>query len=246
MQTCEEIVIQLKSICFSYPGRPPVLNGLDFELRRGERVGLVGANGAGKTTLFHLIMGLFSPASGSIRIFGRERVKESDFREVRRRIGFLFQNPDDQLFCPTVLEDVAFGPMNLGASPATARQTAMETLEMLGIPDFAPRISHRLSHGEKKLAAMACILAMGPELLILDEPSSGLDRAAKEKLVEVLERLDLTCVVASHEMDFLDRITTVVYGMSDGRIDTSARPAVHSHTHLHPGGGYQHSHDDLL
>ena len=246
MQTDEDRVIRLTDISFAYPDGPPVLDRLDFSVGRGERIGLVGPNGSGKTTLFHVIMGLIRPASGRIRIFGRHMETEKDFREARRKVGFVFQNPDDQLFCPSVLEDVAFGPLNLGRSPEEAVQSARKALVMLGISDFENRVSHRLSHGEKKLVALACVLVMEPEVIILDEPTAGLDRSTRDRLVEILSGLELTCVAASHEMDFLDRITGAIYGMADGKIDVTQRVTLHSHVHLHAGGGYRHSHKNLL
>lgn len=246
MQIHESIIFELVGVRFAYPGGPPVLDGLDFSVRKGERAGLVGPNGSGKTTLFHLMMGLVRPTSGQVRIFGRDMAGESDFREVRQRVGFLFQNSDDQLFCPTVLDDVAFGPLNLGRSQDEAAQAARKTLQMLGISDLETRISHRLSHGEKKLVALAGILAMEPEVLILDEPTAGLDKAMSERLVSILADLNLTCIITSHELDFLNRVTSVLYGMDRGRIDMTRKVAVHSHVHLHTGGEYQHSHEDLL
>jgi cobalt/nickel transport system ATP-binding protein len=244
MQTDRSGILRIEGVTFAYPGGHRVLDRLDFSVSRGERVGLVGPNGCGKTTLFHLIVGLVRPESGKIRVFGKEMAGEKDFREVRRKVGFLFQNSDDQLFCPTVLEDVAFGPLNLGKSPAEAVQAARKTLLMLGIPDFELRICHKISHGEKKLVALAGVLAMEPEVLILDEPTAGLDKATRERLLDILAGLDLTCIVASHEMDFLSRVTGVLYGMADGKIDMTQRVMAHSHVHLHTGGQYQHSHED--
>ena len=149
MQTDEKRIIEIEGVAFAYPGGRIVLEGIDFSVSRGERVGILGPNGSGKTTLFHVIMGLIQPESGSMRIFGKERKTERDFFEVRTRIGYLFQNSEDQLFCPTVMEDVAFGPLNLGRSPAEAKVIALNTLEALGIPDLGTRISNKLSHGEK-------------------------------------------------------------------------------------------------
>ncbi|HNQ85573.1 MAG TPA: ABC transporter ATP-binding protein [Deltaproteobacteria bacterium] len=239
-----ERVIELNDITYAYPGGSTVIDRASLAVSRDERVGIIGPNGSGKTTLFHLVMGLLRPASGAISIFGREMDSEKDFFEARRRIGFLFQNPDDQLFCPTVLEDVAFGPLNLGRPPSQARAIAQETLATLGIADFVHRVSHKLSHGEKKLVALASVLAMGPEVLILDEPTAGLDQDTRGRLVETLDSLGLTLIITSHEMDFLSRMAGVFYTLSDGRIRPARGITPHTHAHVHVGGEYAHRHED--
>ena len=133
----------------------------------------MGPNGSGKTTLFHIIMGLLTPSSGTIEFFGKPVKTEKDFRKVYKKVGLLFQDADDQLFSPTVLEDVAFGPLNLGKSKLEARNIAQNTLERLGIAHFENRVTHKLSGGEKRLVALATVLSMEPELLLLDEPNTG-------------------------------------------------------------------------
>jgi len=240
----DETVIEITDASYAYPGGPAVLKGVDLVVKRGERIGIIGPNGSGKTTLFHLIMGLIKPQSGGIAVFGRPVRTEVDFFDVRRRIGFLFQNAEDQLFCPTVREDVAFGPLNLGKTAAEAREIVRRTLDTLGIPDFEDRVSHKLSHGEKKLVALASVMAMDPEVLILDEPIAGIDREAKDRLMEILAGLDLTLVVASHEMDFMSRIADTFYALADGRIEKADRIVPHTHTHIHVGGEYSHRHED--
>ena len=139
---------------------------------------LLGPNGCGKTTLLHLIVGLLRPSAGQIEAFGRQRMAEADFHEVRRRVGLLFQDADDQLFCPTVAEDVAFGPLNLGKSRDEVRRIVAGTLDSLGLAGYEHRVTYRLSGGEKRLVALATVLAMQPEVLLLDEPSGGLDDAS--------------------------------------------------------------------
>lgn len=237
-------VIQLQDISFCYRHGNRVLDGLNFTLRQGERIGFFGPNGCGKTTIFHLIMGLIKPASGIIKVFGRQVSEEKDFRPVREKIGFLFQNSDDQLFCPTVLEDVAFGPLNLGKKPKEVREIVRETLATLGISNLESRISYQLSHGEKKLVALATMMAMQPEVLILDEPTAGLDTAAAEWIVEILNKLNLTSIVTSHDMAFLTKITEKIYGMSEGRISPVDKATLHSHMHVHRGGLHPHTHSD--
>jgi len=211
-------LIHLKGIRFAYPHRPDVLKGIDFECHRGERIGLVGANGSGKTTLFHLIMGLLRPNAGEIDIFGKNRKEEQDFLEVRERIGLLFQDPDDQLFSPTVAQDVAFGPLNLGKSKEEAMAIVHETLDLLGLSGFEDRVTYRLSGGEKKLVSLATVLAMQPEVLLLDEPTAGLDEQTTERITAFLTRPNLSYVIVSHDRDFLLRTTKVLYHIKDGHM----------------------------
>ncbi len=240
----DETIIDITGATYAYPGRPAVLNGVDLAVKRGERIGIIGPNGSGKTTLFHLIMGLARPQSGGITIFGHTVRTEEDFFDVRRRIGFLFQNAEDQLFCPTVREDVAFGPLNLGRTADEAGEIVHRTLDTLGILDFEDRISHKLSHGEKKLVALASVMAMDPEVLILDEPTAGLDQETKDRLTEILSGLDLTLVVTSHELDFMSRIADTFYAFADGRLRKADHIVPHTHTHVHVGGEYSHRHEE--
>jgi len=237
-------IIEIAGVAYAYPGGEAVLRGVDFVVNPGERIGIIGPNGSGKTTLFHLIMGLIALQTGSMKIFGRPVHSDGDFLEVRRRIGYLFQNSQDQLFCPTVMEDVAFGPLNLGKAPAEARAIARRTLEALGIVDFGSRVSHKLSHGEKKLVALASVLAMDPEVLILDEPAAGLDHETKDRLMGILSNLDLTLVITSHEMDFMSRMASIYYALADGRMEKAGHIVPHIHTHIHVGGEYSHRHED--
>jgi cobalt/nickel transport system ATP-binding protein len=210
-------MIHLSDIGFRFNSRP-VLKSLEFRLEPGDRVGLVGPNGAGKSTLCHIIMGLLRPDSGVVEVFGRERVDEADFREVRERIGFLFQDPDDQLFCPTVMEDVAFGPLNQGKTPEEARRIVEKTLKSLNLHGFADRITYRLSGGEKRLVSLATVLAMEPEILILDEPTTGLDEKTTESLVHILRESELTYLVVSHDREFTARTTDKILEIRDGAI----------------------------
>jgi cobalt/nickel transport system ATP-binding protein len=200
-----EPLIELQNITFTYPGAPqPVFQDFNFQLLPGKHIGLMGPNGCGKTTLLHLIMGLLRPQAGSIVIFGQEVKKEKDFVDVRRKVGLLFQNADDQLFCPTVLEDVAFGPLNLGKPPAEAISIARETMARLGLTGFEDRVTYKLSGGEKKLVSLATVLAMEPQLLLLDEPTAGLDEKTKDRLIHILKHLDIGYMIVSHEHEFLN------------------------------------------
>lgn len=237
------IILFLEDICFAYPFGKSVFNKLQFELHRGEKVGLIGDNGSGKTTFLHIIMGLLRASSGTITIFGKPVETEHDFRMAREKIGFLFQNPDDQLFSPTVLEDVAFGPLNLGKSPEVAREMSLNTLKALNLEGFEDRITYKLSGGEKKLVALATILVMEPSLLLLDEPTTGLDEDTRNRILSILNHLDISYVIVSHEFDFLEHSTREIYGIEDGRIEFYGDSAdIHSHSHSHPKGKIPHKH----
>ena len=236
------VLINLKHISFSYPSGKPVLENLCFQLHDGEKVGLIGPNGSGKTTLFHIIMGLMKPNSGNIEIFGREIKEENDFRSVRQKIGLLFQDADDQLFSPTVLEDVAFGPLNQGKSVKEAKDIAGQTLSSLGLEGFENRITHKLSGGEKKLVSLATVLAMKPKVLLLDEPTTGLDTETTERIINILNEIDISYIFISHNIDFIVQTAYKIYGMINGQISLEEEKVAHSHTHLHGYGRLPHIH----
>ena len=237
------MIIELNNVSFTYDGKTPVLHGVDFHLHPGEKIGLIGPNGSGKSTLFSLIMGLLTPSSGTISLFGRPVRTEADFRKARRRIGLLFQNADDQLFSPTVIEDVAFGPLNLGMAPERAREKAQETLERLELGGFEDRVTHLLSGGEKKLVSLATILVMEPEVLLLDEPTTGLDEATCQRIMEILNDMDIGTITVSHEYDFLARTTREIFSIQEGKILFNGNSAdLHSHYHIHPAGTVPHEH----
>jgi len=211
-------LIKVENLSFSYSDGVPVLKNINIELAPGERVGLVGHVGCGKTTLLHLIVGLLKPTEGTITAFGRVRRDESDFHEVRRRAGLVFQDADDQLFCPTVAEDVAFGPLNLGKSPEEAIEIADRTLRLLGIDGFQERITYDLSGGEKRLVSIATVLAMEPDALLLDEPTNGLDEDARARITAVLDSLPQAMIIVSHDREFIDALATRVLEMTKGAI----------------------------
>ena len=213
-----DVLVSLRNVSFSYGPDRPVLDRCDFSLGAAERVGVTGPNGSGKTTLLALIVGLVRPTAGEVEVFGKVRAKEADFREVRSRAGLLFQDADDQLFCPTVAEDVAFGPLNLGKPRGEVRQIVAQTLDSLGLAGYEDRITYQLSGGEKRLVALATVLAMEPEVLLLDEPTSGLDDEATERVVEVVGRLPQASVIVSHDRGLLDRLTTRRLHLADGRL----------------------------
>lgn len=216
----DNTIIGLDNITFGYPSRPYVLDKLNLNFSKGEKIGLKGANGSGKTTLFHIIMGLLKPLEGKIAIFGESRETESDFRKVREKIGFLFQDPDDQLFCPTVAEDIAFGPLNLGKTHDEAREIARKTLETVGLVGFEDRVTHNLSSGEKKLVSLATVIAMKPEVLLLDEPTTGLDEETTERIIRFLNNnTKLSYIIISHDRKFLERTTDRLYKMKGGKVE---------------------------
>lgn len=196
-------VIETKDLCFSYTRERKLLENINFKLLPGERLSLTGANGSGKTTLLYLLLGLLKPAAGFVEAFGRRRDNEQDFYDVRGRAGLLFQDPEDQLFCPTVLEDVAFGPLNLGKTAEEAGDTARRTLDMLGLSGFEDRITYKLSVGEKRLVSLASVLAMEPEVLLLDEPTAGVDAVIVKRIIRILNSSSVSLLVVSHDGDFV-------------------------------------------
>lgn len=235
-------LLELHNISYSHPGQSSaLLKGINFSINK-ERIGFIGPNGSGKTTLFQIIMGLLQADAGEILLEGSAMKNEKDFRGLRRKLGFLFQDSDDQLFSPTVLEDVAFGPLNLGASPKEAREISIHTLEHLGLEGFEERITHRLSGGEKKLVALATILSMQPKLLLLDEPSNNLDPATRERLIHILRGLDQAHIIISHDLDFLASTCTQLYTIQDRHLVRCEQKQLHSHEHIHPYGHHPHQH----
>ncbi|MCZ4283023.1 ABC transporter ATP-binding protein [Kiloniella laminariae] len=215
-------LITLRDLHFSYAGGLEVLKGVSFDLHPGERVALTGSNGAGKSTLLRLINGLEKPDQGQIEAFGSLRQQEKDFREVRVRAGLVFQDPDDQLFCPTVAEDLAFGPLNLGKSHQEVMDIVGRTLSLLHLEDLAHRITHKLSGGQKRLVALATVMALEPDVLLLDEPTNDLDRETKQRLIAILTELPLAMVIVSHNHHFLNRVATRQVELSEGRLFEAA------------------------
>ncbi|MEO0226304.1 MAG: ABC transporter ATP-binding protein [candidate division WOR-3 bacterium] len=211
-------LIELTNIDFGYPGQKPIFTGLNFSLIEGERIGIIGPNGCGKTTLFNIIVGFLKPANGIIKIFGKVRNNEKDFQEVRQRIGYLFQNSDDQLFCPSVREEIAFGPLNLRWPKDRIKQTVKEMLELVGLEGFEDRSPYNLSEGEKRRLALATVMATKPQVLLLDEPTNGLDEMAVEKIVEILSGHKFSTIVISQDINFLKKTTDFIYRFSDRQL----------------------------
>jgi cobalt/nickel transport system ATP-binding protein len=240
-------LIGLDAVTVVRAGRA-VLDAVSLSVRANERVALVGANGAGKTTLLRTLVGLEAPLSGTVSAFGGVRRTEKDFREVRAKVGYLFQDPDDQLFCPTVIDDVAFGPLNLGLSERDALARARITLDRLELSHLADRITHRLSGGEKRLVSLAGVLAMEPEVLLLDEPTNALDEANLTRLTEIITSLSTAMVIVSHEAAFIKRLATRAVLLKNARLEAAVihrHPHSHDHLHIH-GVDADHRHESQL
>ncbi|MBB4120251.1 energy-coupling factor ABC transporter ATP-binding protein [Martelella radicis] len=228
-------LISARSVIVCRDGRP-VLTEADLSLEPLERLAVVGPNGAGKTTLLRALVGLELLSSGGIEAFGEACRGEAGFRKARRRIGFLFQDSDDQLFCPTVLEDVSFGPLNLGLTRAESAERAGKTLAELGLSHLADRLTHKLSGGEKRLVCLAGLLAMGPDVLLLDEPTNGVDAENGARLEDALRAFEGAMILVSHDDAFVSRLATRGMLLRDGRLEPAV---IHTHAHRH---GHPHMH----
>lgn len=193
-------IIRVQDLNYRYPDGRPALNGVCLTLSAGEKAALVGANGSGKSTLLLNLIGCLVPQSGEIHAFGQS-VDKSFLPEMRRKTGFLFQNPEDQLFMPTVREDLSIAPVNKGWERSRIHDWVEECMATAGIAHLADRPPWRLSNGEKRLAAMAGILAMQPELFLMDEPTSDLDPRARRNFITLLQRLDHAMLIATHDLD---------------------------------------------
>ena len=235
------VCLRLENITFGYSSKNMLFSNLNFELSVG-KIGLIGQNGCGKTTFLHLIMGLFQPEKGRVYLDDRVIKTRDDWRYLRKYVGFLFQDADDQLFSPTVIEDVAFGLLNLGDSPQDARKKSEEMLGHLGLSGFEDRLTHNLSGGEKKLVALATILVMKPRFLLLDEPTNNLDADTQTRLINIISHLAIPMVIISHDWDFLAQITSHIYRLAHGHLHKSETGCLHTHPHVHAHGDHPHDH----
>jgi len=236
-------MLELSKVSYTYPlAQEPTLHNLSFAVQ-DKHTGIIGPNGCGKTTLLHLMVGLIKPTEGELLFNGEPVTTKLDMYNLRRDVGFLFQSSDDQLFSPTVIEDVAFGPLNLGFKPDEARVIAENTLKNLGLIGFEDRITHKLSGGEKKLVALATILAMRPKVLLLDEPTNNLDPKTTSRLIEILQNLDLHQVIISHDWDFLSHTTNILHKIDHGHIHKCKEDHIHVHRHVHRAGDHPHEHN---
>jgi cobalt/nickel transport system ATP-binding protein len=209
-----DAVLVTHGLQFTYDDGTRALCGVDLTLHRGERVGLIGPNGSGKSTLLLCLSGLLK-GQGTISLDGADPLRAEDFRG---RIGLVFQSPDDQLFMPTLRDDLAFGPINQGLSPAEVEARISSVSQQMGLAAMLTRAPHHLSMGQKRNAAIACVLAMQPSVLLLDEPSSNLDPRARRQLMSVLVPLDATLLVASHDLALVGSLCTRVVVIDEGRI----------------------------
>ena len=213
-------IVEVKDVYFSYPSGVKAILGVTLNICKGERVALLGPNGSGKSTLILLMAGLLAPQKGAISVFG-ENVASKEFPKQRRRIGVVFQDPDDQLFTQSVIEDIEYGPKNLGLSETEIKQRSDEVLKIIGINHLKDRPPHRLSFGEKKKASLATALVLKPELLILDEPTANLDLISRRGLIEMLNELNkdgATVLVSTHDVEALPELADKVVVISQGSV----------------------------
>lgn len=209
--------IELEHVHFAYPDGTEALHGIDLRIGRGEKVALVGPNGAGKSTLMLHLNGIHAPTHGTVRI-GGSLVDRSTVKRIRAEVGLVFQDPDDQLFSPTVFEDVAFGPIHLGMGRDEVHERVERALAAVGMTGFERRIPHRLSLGQRKRVALATVLSMDPSVLVFDEPSAGLDPRGRRELIGLLQGLDHTLLVSTHDMRLVAECFARTIVMDDGRI----------------------------
>ena len=219
-------MIEFRNVSFSY-GDVPVVENLSFTIQKGETVGLIGANGAGKSTIMKLMLGLLS-GSGEIKVDGLP-VCRDNLAEIRKKIGFVLQDSDNQMFMPTVYEDMIFGPRNYGLSKEETEKRVDTVLTQLGLQDLKHRHNHKISGGEKRMAAIATILAMEPEMILMDEPSTALDPVNRRTVINTINRLPQTKLIASHDLDMIldtcQRVILLSHGtiVADGDAETILR-----------------------
>jgi len=210
-------LVEIRDLAYTYRDGTAALRGISFAIGRGESVGIIGANGAGKSTLLLHLVGCLCATAGRVTISGTP-VRPDTLAAIRRSVGLVFQNPDDQLFMPTVRDDVAFGPRNQGLPEADVAQRVREALAAVDADGLIDRPPYRLSGGEKRAASIATVLAMSPEILVLDEPTAGLDPRARRHVIGLLNRLDHTRIVASHDLDLICEVCPRVILMRHGQV----------------------------
>lgn len=212
--------LRVDQLAFAYPDGHQALFGVNLHINRGERVALLGPNGAGKTTFVMHLNGIHGAQHGHVEIDGIriDVANKESLKEIRSKVGLVFQDPDDQLFMPTVFEDVAFGPRNLGLTEDEVRAKVSAALERVGMSEFAARPPHHLSFGQRRRVAVATVLAMDPSILVLDEPSSNLDPASRRELAEILTDLDITLIMVTHDLPFANELCERSVILADGAI----------------------------
>lgn len=209
-------MLEFRNVSFSYEAGIPVIDNLNFSIRKGETVGLIGANGAGKSTIMKLMLGLLQ-GEGQILVDGLP-VEKKNLPVIRQKIGFVLQDSDNQMFMPTVYEDMIFGPLNYGLSKEEAETRVDRVLRDLNLEELKHRHNHKLSGGEKRMAAIATILAMEPEMIVMDEPSTALDPCNRRTVINTINRLPQTKIIASHDLDMILDTCQRVILLSHGRI----------------------------
>ena len=216
-------LVEVSDLFYSYPDGKEVLHGVSFRITHGESVAVVGENGAGKSTLLLHLNGYHMPEQGSVRI-GDMPVTKTTLEGIRRTVGMLFQNSDDQLFMPSVYDDVAFGPKNLGIPDSETERLVKESLEKTGTAHLIGRMTHKLSAGEKRGVALAGVLAMSPDVLVMDEPSSNLDPKARRRLINILKDFSHTKIIATHDLDMALDLCDRVIVIHEGRVAADGTP----------------------
>lgn len=262
------VIFELRDVYYSYLGKFPALCGIDISIEEGHKIAVIGANGSGKSTLLHLLDGLFFADKGSVRFLGKN-LAENDFqdetfsRNFRRTVGLVFQNPDVQLFCPTVKDDIVFGPLHLGMGKTEISQRLEELVGRLEIEDLLERSPHQLSIGEKRKVAIASSLIIDPEILLLDEPTAGLDPATTRHIIDLLNEAHgagKTIITSSHDLHVVEEISDSIYVFSHDKKIVRSGPAdailndiellrqnnlVHIHSHRHKDKIHVHPHIHL-
>lgn len=212
------IAVEIKNLNFAYPDGTRALKNINMQIETGDSVGLIGPNGAGKTTLLLHLNGILR-GDGEVKIFNT-LVNKKSLKEVRKKVGLVFQDPDDQLFMPTVFDDVSFGPINLGFAKEKVMEKVKEALKMVEMENFIDKSPHHLSFGEKKKISLATVFSMDPEILALDEPSSNLDPRGKREIVKILEEIKETKIIATHDLEIINLLCQRVILMYQGEIIT--------------------------
>jgi cobalt/nickel transport system ATP-binding protein len=210
-------VLDVRGLAYAYPDGHQALYGVDLHVHQGERVALLGPNGAGKTTLVLHLNGILTAGAGSVSVSGMP-VEKANLQEIRRRVGVVFQDPDDQLFMGTVRADVGFGPANLGIKGDELERRVLHALDQVGMTEFVDRPPHHLSFGQRRRVAVATVLAMEPEILVLDEPSSNLDPASRRELADILRSLDVTVLMVTHDLPYALELCPRSVVLSDGSV----------------------------
>lgn len=210
-------IVEVQDLSYTYPDGAAAVRGISFRIHHGESVAVVGANGAGKSTLLLHLNGTLTPQRGTVRI-GDFPLAKTTLRDIRRTVGMIFQDPDDQLFMPTVFEDVAFGPLNLGLPPEEVEQRVLGALARVGVEHLRDRPPYKLSGGEKRAVSIAAVLAMSPDILVMDEPSANLDPRARRTLIELLAGFRHTKIIATHDLDLVLDLCPRTIVVREGRI----------------------------